>query len=108
MSDEIEGGIFLYVPRPEYFQNGLALGYFSCVLFATGWERGGVQAAKRMSAKQQREAKEMVCPFLSGTMMGTGLMNFLLPIRTFNGLVLIIWWKGQEVMQNLKPVCGAS
>ena len=32
----IGGGRFVYVPRPEYFQNGLALGYFSCVLFATG------------------------------------------------------------------------
>ena len=29
-------------------------------------------------------------------------------IPTFNYLVLIVWQKGQETMQNLKPVCGAS
>ena len=40
--------------------------------------------------------------------MGTGLMTFMLPIHTFNDLVLIVWRKGQETMHNLRPVCGAS
>ena len=33
-------------------------------MFNTGWERGGVQSAKRMSANQQHEANYMECPFI--------------------------------------------
>ena len=40
--------------------------------------------------------------------MGTGFVNFMLPICTFNDLFLIVWRKGQETMYNLKPVRGVS
>ena len=64
LSDVIEGGIFVYVPRPEDLQNCLAPGSFSCVLFTIEWERGRVQAANRMSEKQRHKATYMECPFL--------------------------------------------
>ena len=32
-------------------------------------------------------------PLLSGTMIGTGFMNFILLICTFNNIVLIVWRK---------------
>ena len=64
LSDAIEGGRFVYFPRPEDLKNGLAPGSFACVLLTTGWERGRFQANKIMSAKQRCEAKEMECPFL--------------------------------------------
>ena len=53
LSDAIEGGIFLYLPRPEYFQHIIAPRYFECVVFATGWDRVRVQAAKIIYAKHK-------------------------------------------------------
>ena len=47
-------------------------------------------------------------PFLSGTMMCDGFITCMLPIYTFDNIVLILWRKGNETMQNLNPVCGAS
>ena len=64
LRDAIEGGRFVYVPHPEDLQNGLAPGSSACVLFTTVLERGRVQAANRISAKQRRETKYMECPFL--------------------------------------------
>ena len=59
MRNKVEGGIFVYALHPEDLKNGIAPGYFACVLFTTGWEGVRVQATKIMSAKQQRKAKEM-------------------------------------------------
>ena len=59
LNEAIEGGIFVYVPRPEDFQNGLAPGFFARVMFTTGGQSVRVQSAKILSAKHQHEAKDM-------------------------------------------------
>ena len=37
--NSVEGGIFFYFPHPEDLQNGLAPGYFACVILNTELER---------------------------------------------------------------------
>ena len=107
-SDTIEDGRFLYVPRPGDFQNGLAPVSFACFLFVTRWERGRVQAAKRMCAKKRLKSKEMERPFLVSYDDGYWLHYFHTANSYLQRSSLIVWWKGQETMHNLKPVCGAS
>ena len=107
LSDAIDGGIFVYVPCPDYFKNGPAPRSF--VFCSPQGGRGVVFRPPRECIRiSNARQKRWISPLLPGTMMVNGFMNFMLPIHTFNNLVLIVWRNGQETMQNLKPVYGAS
>ena len=100
MSRAIECIIFVYVPRTEYLKNGLATISFACVLFNTGWERGGVQAAKKITSNQRQEAKDMECPFFVRYNYGDWLHDFYAANFHLQRYIF-------ETIINLKPVCGA-